>query len=143
MISRHNENLRYYTRVRYLSYRREAWLRLQLPSLPSPPSSTSYYHYDGLPDYLYDCDHLPCFLHSDCWGIVSHPNRPLQCSRLTFFRTYVETSLATSTIVVTECPGGSCGGEVTVTEPDTTIGTTTQVELTYTTTCPVTVRLRY
>ncbi|KAI1121115.1 hypothetical protein F5Y10DRAFT_108679 [Nemania abortiva] len=52
--------------------------------------------------------------------------------------TYVETIFTTSTIVVTECPGGSCGGEVTVTEPDTTVGTTTQVEITYTTTCPVT-----
>lgn len=56
------------------------------------------------------------------------------------FRTYVDTILTTSTIVVTECAGGSCGGEVTVTYPDTTVGTTTQVEVTYTTTCPVTVR---
>ncbi|KAJ8106338.1 hypothetical protein ONZ43_g7098 [Nemania bipapillata] len=52
--------------------------------------------------------------------------------------TYIETILTTSTIVVTECPGGLCGGEVTVTLPDTTVGTTTQVEITYTTTCPVT-----
>lgn len=55
-------------------------------------------------------------------------------------RTYVDTVLTTSTVVVTECVGGSCGGEVTVTKPDTTVGTTTQVEVTYTTTCPVTVR---
>ncbi|RYC62054.1 hypothetical protein CHU98_g4173 [Xylaria longipes] len=47
--------------------------------------------------------------------------------------TYVDTILTTSTIVVTEG-----GGEVTVTGPDTTVGTTTQVEVTYTTTCPVT-----
>ncbi|KAI0143576.1 hypothetical protein GGR57DRAFT_508051 [Xylariaceae sp. FL1272] len=52
--------------------------------------------------------------------------------------TYIQTVLTTSTIVVTECPGGSCEGEVTETLPDTTIGTTTQVEITYTTTCPIT-----
>ncbi|KAI1174204.1 hypothetical protein F4777DRAFT_555136 [Nemania sp. FL0916] len=52
--------------------------------------------------------------------------------------TYVDTILTTSTVVVSKCPGGSCGSEVTVTKPDVTVGTTTKVEITYTTTCPVT-----
>ncbi|KAI1842705.1 hypothetical protein JX265_002689 [Neoarthrinium moseri] len=52
--------------------------------------------------------------------------------------TYVQTAYTTSTITVTSCAGGECGGEVTVTAPDTTVGTTTEVDVTYTTTCPVT-----
>ena len=48
-------------------------------------------------------------------------------------RTYEETQYTTSTITVTKCPGGECGGEVTVTGPPQTIGTTTEVDVTYTT----------
>ncbi|KAK8055305.1 hypothetical protein PG993_000532 [Apiospora rasikravindrae] len=53
--------------------------------------------------------------------------------------TYEVTTHTTSTITVTSCAGGDCGGgAVTKTLPDTTVGTTTAVEVTYTTTCPVT-----
>ncbi|KAK6843231.1 hypothetical protein PG989_008310 [Apiospora arundinis] len=53
--------------------------------------------------------------------------------------TYEVTKHTTSTITVTSCAGGDCGGgAVTKTLPDTTVGTTTAVEVTYTTTCPVT-----
>lgn len=50
--------------------------------------------------------------------------------------TYYETTWTTSTITVTDCP--DCGGDTTVTLPDTTVGTTTEVEVTYTTICPIT-----
>jgi hypothetical protein len=57
--------------------------------------------------------------------------------RLTKCRTNVVTKQTTSTIVVTECLGCG-GGTVTVTQPDVTKGTTTELFVTYTTVCPVT-----
>lgn len=63
---------------------------------------------------------------------------PITQTYTTSGSTYEETQYTTSTITVTECPGGECGGEVTVTGPPQTIGTTTEVDVTYTTVCPVT-----
>ncbi|PHH62578.1 hypothetical protein CDD81_6893 [Ophiocordyceps australis] len=51
--------------------------------------------------------------------------------------TYWKTDLTTSTLTVTECHGCG-GGVVTVPGPTVTGGTTTMVEVTYTTVCPVT-----
>lgn len=51
--------------------------------------------------------------------------------------------MATSTLTVTSCVGG-CGGGVTVPGPTVVASTTTMVQVTYTTVCPVTVtRLVY
>lgn len=47
------------------------------------------------------------------------------------------TTLTTSTVTVTEECGGECAGQtVTVTGPATTIGTTTEVDITYVSSAP-------
>ncbi|KAH6681642.1 hypothetical protein B0J14DRAFT_219654 [Halenospora varia] len=53
-------------------------------------------------------------------------------------KTSIVTYLTTSTLTITSCPGGECGGVVTVPGPTGVASSTTQVLTTYTTICPVT-----
>lgn len=61
---------------------------------------------------------------------------PITSTQYEHGTTKVITTLTTSTIVVTKCEG--CDGVTTIHEPDGQDTTTTEVLVTYTTTCPVT-----